>query len=217
MEGREGRRMRRTTRFAPALGFGITLVLAAAAYAGDPSRDLGDIESAPSRDVGDVDSAESGDSDGASAGAEAEDVVGSEDSDAANAESGEMQEGATKSFDEVDAGSSGWQPAPCEEVEVDLGSRPPASDVEAWRGELQNAQAAIDTARTKLAAADAEYTYARNRNSPRGEALGKIKDVRDKARKEFAKARCSLPARVEEARRLGVPAEIWRDFPASIE
>ncbi|HVH04421.1 MAG TPA: hypothetical protein VNE71_00300, partial [Myxococcota bacterium] len=144
--------MRRKTCFAPALGFGLALALAGVAYAGDPSRDLGDIESAPTRDIGDVDSAESGDSDGASAGAEAEDVVGSEDSDEAEAQSGEMQQGATKSFDEVDADSSGWHPAPCEEVEVDLGSRPPASDVDGWRGELQNAEAAIDKARTKLAA-----------------------------------------------------------------
>jgi hypothetical protein len=89
--------------------------------------------------------------------------------------------------------------------------------VNAWRGAIQDAAGAIDRTRTRLAAADAEYTYARNRKSPRGAALQKILDARDKARDAYAHARCNLPARIEYARKIGVAPEAWRDFPASID
>jgi hypothetical protein len=211
--------MRRMSRsgLVLALGFGLALLLGAdGARAGDPARDLGDIEPAPSKDVDDANTAESQDLDAVLGdGAEEADVVDSEAPDA-DARSGETQETDSKSLDEADQ-SPEWVPPPCEEVELDLGSRPAAQDTEGWRGELQNGEAAIAKARTFLAAADAEYTYARNRRSPRGEAFAKIIATRDKARKDYAQARCSLPARVNEARRIGVSPEVWRDFPASLD
>jgi hypothetical protein len=212
--------MRRAPRsgFVFALGFSTAISLGAgAAWAGDPARDLGDIDPATSKDVDDANTAEPQDLDQVLGdGSEDQHIVDSNAPDA-DATSAEGKATDSKPLDEADADAPEWQPPACDGVEVDLGSRPPASDVDGWRGELQNAEAALDKARTKLAAADAEYTYARNRKAPRGEALKQIIDVRDKARKEFASARCSLPARVEEARRLGVPPEVWRDFPASME
>ena len=201
-----------------ALAFSAAASLGAgAAWAGDPARDLGDIEPTPSKDIDDANTAESQDLDQVlGEGSEDQHIVDSNEPDA-DAESAEGTTSDSKPLDQADADKPEWQTPACDEVEVDLGSRPPASDVDGWRGELQNAENALDTARTKLAAADAEYTYARNRKSPRGEALKKIIDVRDKARTDFARARCSLPARIEEARRLGVPPEVWRDFPASME
>ena len=212
--------MRRAPRsgFVLALGFSAAVSLGAgAAWAGDPARDLGDIEPAPSKDIDDANTAESQDLDQVLGdGSEDQHIVDSNAPDA-DARSAEGTTTDSKPLDQADADTPEWQPPACENVEVDLGNRPPASDVDAWRGELQSAEAALDKARTKLAAADAEYTYARNRKSPRGEALKKIVDMRDNARTAFAQARCSLPARVEEARRLGVPPEVWRDFPASME
>ena len=202
-----------------ALGFSAAASLGAgAAWAGDPARDLGDIEPAASKDIDDANTAESQDLDpGARRG-----TRGPAHRRLERARRG----GARAPRARPATRSRSTRPTPTRRsgrrrtatsVEVDLGSRPPASDVDGWRGELQNAEAALDKARTKLAAADAEYTYARNRKSPRGEALKKIVDMRDNARTDFARARCSLPARVDEARRLGVPPEVWRDFPASME
>ena len=212
--------MRRAPRsgFVLALGLSTAVSLGAgAAWAGDPARDLGDIESARSKEVDDANTAESQDLEQVLGdGSEDQHIVDSNAPDG-DAETAEGSTTDSKPLDQADADAPEWQPPTCEDVEVDLGSRPPASDVDAWRGELQNAEGALDQARTKLAAADAAYTYARNRKSPRGEALKKIIEIRDKARREFTQARCSLPARVDEARRLGVPPEVWRDFPASME
>jgi hypothetical protein len=201
-----------------ALGFSAAVSLGAgAAWAGDPARDLGDISPAESKDIDDANTAESQDLDQVlGEGPEDQHIVDSNAPDA-DAHSAEGTTTDSKPLDQADADTPEWQAPDCENVEVDLGDRPPASDVDGWRGQLQNAEAALDKARTKLAAADAEYTYARNRKSPRGEALKKIVDMRDNARTEFARARCSLPARIEEARRLGVPPEVWRDFPAAME
>ena len=212
--------MRRAPRsgFVLALGFSAAVSLGAgAAWAGDPARDLGDLSPAESKDIDDANTAESQDLDQVlGEGPEDQHIVDSNAPDA-DARSAEGIATDPKPLDEADADTPEWQPPACEDVEVEPGSPPPASDVVAWRAELQSAEAALDTARTKLAAADADYTYARNRKSPRGEALKKIVDMRDNARKDFSLARCTLPARVEQARRLGVPPEVWRDFPASIE
>ena len=54
----------------------------------------------------------------------------------ADATSAEAKATDSKPLDEADADAPEWQPPPCEDVEVDLGSRPPASDVDGWRGEI---------------------------------------------------------------------------------
>jgi hypothetical protein len=199
-----------------ALGFGLAVGLGTGARAGDPARDLGDIEPAPSKDVDDANTAESQDLDQVLGdGPEDQHVVDSEAPDA-EAESGEPQGTDGTSLDAADK-SPEWTPPPCDEVELDLGNQPAAKETSAWRTLLEAARDAIEKTRVKLADADAEYTYARNRQSPRGAAFAQIIDARDKARVEYARARCDLPARVEAARRLGVPPEIWRDFPASID
>ena len=198
------------------LGFGLALALGTSARAGDPARDLGDIEPTPSKDVDDANTAESQDLDQVLGdGPEDQHIVDSEAPDA-EAESGEPQGTDGTSLDDADKAPD-WTPPPCEEVELDMGSQPAANETSAWRTSLEAARDAIEKTRTKLADADAEYTYARNRQFPRGAAFAQIIDARDKARVEYARARCNLPARVEAARRAGVPPEIWRDFPASID
>jgi hypothetical protein len=200
-----------------ALGFGLAVVLASGARAGDPARDLSDIEPAQARDVDDANTAEAEDLDAVTGdGAEEADVVDSEDHEAqAQAEDADVVDSRT--LDQAEQ-APGWTPPACEDVPVDLGMRPDnPGDVDTWRANLQDAQAAIEKTRTRLAAADAEYTYARNRKSPRGEAFARIVAERDTARDEYARARCSLPARIEAARRMGVSPDVWRDFPASID
>src|SRR5262249_854343 len=108
-----------------------------------------------------------------------------------------------------------WEPPPCEDVTIELAPGAPANDSTAWSTELQNARADAEKARTALAAADADYTYARNRIKPRGEALDKIVAARQQARKDVAAAGCKVPALVEQARKAGVAPEVWRDYPAS--
>jgi len=110
-----------------------------------------------------------------------------------------------------------WEPPSCDEVAEQPVDAPPADDREGWSSLLAAARARVDKAQGNLADLDAEYTYARNRQWPRGEALAKIVADREAARTEYANARCALPALVEKARRAGVDAEIWRAYPASID
>src|SRR5262245_56128096 len=66
MQGREGRPMRLVPRssFVLALGFGLAVALAPhGARAGDPARDLGDIEPTEAKDVDDANTAEAQDLD----------------------------------------------------------------------------------------------------------------------------------------------------------
>jgi hypothetical protein len=90
-------------------------------------------------------------------------------------------------------------------------------DAAGWADALAEAQAHLVAARTRLASADDDYTYARNRQKPRGAELQKIVAARDAARTDYARARCLLPALVGQAQRAGVRADVWRDYPASVE
>jgi hypothetical protein len=108
-----------------------------------------------------------------------------------------------------------WQPPACDELEVELGGLPPAADTAGWSSALAKARARIDAAQKRLASADSDYSHARNRQYPRGAAHGELTAARESARLEYARARCALPALVDHARRAGVPAEVWRDYPAS--
>jgi hypothetical protein len=192
----------------------------ATAHAGDPSRNLDEVETSEPRDVDDAATARSGDVDDSLAGEPADpDVVEAEDLDAAGtaeAEDVDQNLGSSKTFDEADQAPE-WVPPACEALELGLGELPGGSDSAAWAATLGDAEAQIERSRTRLATADAEYTYARNRKSPRGDALKKIVTSRDAARSEYATARCRLPELVEKARRAGVSAEVWRAFPASLE
>jgi hypothetical protein len=109
-----------------------------------------------------------------------------------------------------------WQPPACDELEVDVAAVPPAEDRSGWSTLLENAHSRVGAAQSRLAAADSDYTHARNRQWPRGGAHGTITAERDAARLEYARARCALPALVEAARRAGVAPDVWRDYPASL-
>jgi len=174
-----------------ALAAASAFVLAAgAARAGDPSRNLDEVDSHVVRDVDDA------------ATGRAEDL--------------DQNLGSARSLEEADRPPE-WVPPACEDLQIELGTLPEGSDRDAWAAALGGARAQIDRARGRLAEADAEYTYARNRQRPRGEALKQIIAARDSARSEYATARCRLPELVAQARRAGVSADVWRAFPASLE
>ena len=202
-----------------ALAAGFALALAAVgARAGDPSRDLGDLDSHVVRDVDDAATGSSRDvGDVPADEPEDPDVVDPGDLDATGrAEDLDQNRGDTKSFDEADQAPE-WVPPACETLELELGTLPEGADRDAWAATLGEARARVDKSRTRLAEADAEYTYARNRQRPRGEALKKIIATRDAARSEYATARCRLPELMEKARRAGVSPDVLRAFPASLE
>lgn len=104
-----------------------------------------------------------------------------------------------------------WQPPDCDELTVDLPDTPPAHDSSGWSALLANARKRVADARSRLDKADADYTRARNRQYPRGDAHGAITTEREAARREYAEARCALPALLDSARRSGAPPEVWRD------
>lgn len=206
--------MRRVCRSSFPFALGLAVALAAgAARGGDPARNIGDIDPAESRDVGGANTASSRDLEEA-LGDEPQDahVVDASEPDAAASNRPDGHE--TTPLEQADRDPE-WVPPPCEEVALELGATPPAEDANGWANLLRNAEASVERSRAKLAAADSEYTYARNRRRPRGAALQEIIASRDQARVDTAKARCMLPALVEAARRAGVSAAVWRAFPAS--
>jgi hypothetical protein len=207
--------MRRATL---AYGLACSLsLLAGSARAGDPARDLGDLKPAESRDLDEAATAEPRDVEEVLADDPAEaDVVDSRGVDSADtAQPGEAKSVAPTSLDDADRAPA-WEPPPCEEVETAPPSLPGAEDAAGWTAALSDAQAKLDAAKARLTELDDDYTYARNRQKPRGEALAKIVADREAARSEYARARCALPDLVERARRAGVSADVWRSYPASL-
>jgi hypothetical protein len=200
------------------LAASFALALAAAgARAGDPARDLDEVDSHVVRDVGDAATGEARDVDEALADEPADPhVVDAREPGATG--SGELDEslGSAKSLEDADQPPE-WVPPACDDLQIQLGELPAGEDSKAWAAALGQAQAQIDRSRSRLAEADAEYTHARNRQRPRGEALRKIVADRDTARSEYAAARCRLPELLESARRAGVSADVWRAFPANLE
>jgi hypothetical protein len=208
--------------FCASLGFGlaaaVALAAAPAAWAGDPARDLGDIESAGSRDVDEAATARPRDVEEVLADEPAEaDVVEGRDAGAVEpVRPGEAAPVDATSLDEADRAPA-WEPPPCEAVDAEPEGQPEASDAEGWAAALAEAQAKLDRAKSRLAEADAGYGSARSRQKPRGASLRERIAERDAARLEYARARCVLPKLVENARRAGVSAEVWRSYPASLE
>jgi hypothetical protein len=210
--------MRRTPRRFLALGSAFALAAALAAggaRAGDPSRDLGDVEPAESRDLDEAATAEPKDIEEVLG-----DVTDPDEADAreldADATAGDVDQnlGSTKPLEEADRPPE-WEPPSCDDVSVELGGLPAGDDTAGWSSLLSDAQSKLGASLARLTEADADYTYARNRQKPRGEALKDIIKARDDARVAYAKARCRLPALVDRARRAGVSAEVWRQYPAS--
>jgi hypothetical protein len=202
------------------LAFAVCFAFAAApARAGDPSRDLDEVDSHVVRDLDEAATAEPRDVDEARSDEPADpDVVDARDLDAAETgRAGDVDEnlGGAKSLEEADQAPE-WTPPPCETLAFEIGG-PDGDDAGAWASELGKAREQVGASRARLEKADAEYTYARNRQRPRGEALAKIVAGRDAARIEYATARCRFPELVEKARRSGVSPEVWRSYPASIE
>jgi hypothetical protein len=202
------------------LGLCICFAFAAAsARAGDPSRDLDEVDSHVVRDLDEATTGEPRDVSDAETGDPADpDVVDARDLDAAEtgrAEGIDENLGSTKALEEADQAPE-WTPPACESLAIEIGG-PDGGDAGAWSLELAKAREQVDRSRARLEKADAEYTYARNRQRPRGAALAKIVADRDAARSEYATARCRLPELVEKARRSGVSPDVWREYPASIE
>src|SRR5262245_24578553 len=121
-------RLVRRSGFVLALGFGLAVALAPhGARAGDPARDLGDIEPTEAKDVDDANTAEPQDLDQVLGdGSEDAHIVDS-NAPEADAESAEGTTTESTSLDQADQAPE-WQPPPCDTVEVDLGARPPASE-----------------------------------------------------------------------------------------
>lgn len=214
--------MRRTSRLPIVASFACALA-AAGAWADSPTRDAGDIESAGSRDAGDIESATSGDLDEDSAASprNAGDIDDAGSSDLEGAESDASTDlndaSVARSEDSDAAGAPTWEPPACDDAAFADTPVPPAGEASAWRSLLSDARSKAEETRVRLAAADDAYTYARNRQRPRGDALKEILTERDTARSEYARARCALPALVGRARRAGVSPDVWREYPASID
>jgi hypothetical protein len=118
--------------------------------------------------------------------------------------------------DGTSAGSVGWEPPPCDEVDVSLEALPPAEDAAGWSQLLAAAQAALPAAAARLGRVDGDYARSLRHEKTRGQERADILTEREEARAAYAKARCRLPLLVERARRAGVVAEVWRSYPADL-
>ncbi len=105
-----------------------------------------------------------------------------------------------------------WSPPPCEQMAVELGALPPASDAEAWRERLAAAGRRIREAQRELGVTDAVYARSLDLHEPRAGARAAIVRDRDAARQGYGESRCALPRLVEAARRSGVSEEILRPW-----
>lgn len=76
---------------------------------------------------------------------------------------------------------------------------------DALQARLSNAEMRVKEAMQNAAAADYQYTRARTRRYPRGEALQEIKDRVGKMQSELTEAENDFMGLVEEARREGMP------------
>jgi chromosome segregation ATPase len=83
-----------------------------------------------------------------------------------------------------------------------------------WASRLLDAQVRIDEARQRVVTAKAAVSEARHRRYPRGAALTKIEEERDKAEKELADAEAALPELLERAQAEGVSPTVLLRFEA---
>jgi len=81
-----------------------------------------------------------------------------------------------------------------------------------WGRRLSNAMQRIELATERSEKSEAEYSRARHKHNPRGEALEEIRDKRDAAERELHEAEAALPRLVEQARRAGVEPGVLRDY-----
>jgi hypothetical protein len=81
-----------------------------------------------------------------------------------------------------------------------------------WASRLIDAQVRIDEARQHVVAATAAVSEARHRKHPRGAALAKIEEQREKAEQELADAEAAFPELLEQARSEGVSQTVLLRF-----
>ncbi len=81
-----------------------------------------------------------------------------------------------------------------------------------WRARLEDEQAALTTARERVANAEHALGDSRQRRRPRGKQLRKLQEELAEAREELAELEAQWPALLEEARRAGATPAVLREF-----
>ena len=104
----------------------------------------------------------------------------------------------------------GWRPTPCSELTLELPPAPAPSDAGAWRAALREVRDSVRSSRVALERADAAYSRSLTSHEPLGEARAEIIEARDRARSDYSRARCAMPAWLERARRAGVEPGVLR-------
>lgn len=104
----------------------------------------------------------------------------------------------------------GWRPPPCSELALELPPAPAPSDAGAWRAALREVRESVRSSRVALEHADAAYSRSLTSHEPLGEARAEIIEARDRARSEYSRARCAVPAWLARAHRAGVEPGVLR-------
>jgi hypothetical protein len=110
-------------------------------------------------------------------------------------------------------------PLPSAAQETPPPAAPPAEstgsgeeEVDEWRERLLEAQARLESARERAAAAQRAYRDGRQRKRPRGEKKAELLAELEGAEQELAEAEAELPVLIDKARRAGVPPGVLREF-----
>jgi len=126
----------------------------------------------------------------------------------------------TGSIEEVNRAAGPWRPPPCDLSLPPDAEVPETDDVDLWRQVLEEARLRLEETQAELRRA--ERGFVRLNTDPRRDAEApEARDALEKARSQYARARCALPALLEAARRAGVPPgtlrEVRQQLPADLE
>jgi len=122
-------------------------------------------------------------------------------------------------IEDVNQAAGPWRPPPCDLALAPGAEVPESGDVDLWRQTLEDARLRLEEARTRMQRAEQGFVSL-NTDPRRESAASDARDALERARQEYAEARCALPALLEAARRAGVPPgtlrEVRQQLPADL-
>lgn len=131
-----------------------------------------------------------------------------------------LRDAPVDSMEDVNRAAGPWRPPPCDLVLPPGAEVPPNDDPDLWRQTLEDARGRLEEARTRMQRAERGFSSL-NTDPGRASSASDARDALERARQEYAEARCALPALLEAARRAGIPPgtlrEVRQELPADVD
>jgi len=130
-----------------------------------------------------------------------------------------LRDAPVDSIEDVNQAAGPWRPPPCDLALPPGADVPESDDVDLWRQILEDARVRLEETRTRMQRAERGFVSL-NTDPRRESEASDARDALERARQEYAEARCALPALLEAARRAGVPPgtlrEVRQQLPADL-